>query len=382
MVRIASYNVENLFSRPKALDPTDWSKGKPILKAFGKVNELLAKPVYSANDKTKIKELFVELDLYYINNQNAVRRKRVQDPDWAWFRKNHGKFDKEPKDKTKDVEIIASGRKDWIGWVSLAKEAVNEINTRMTAKVIEDVYADIIGIVEAEDRPSLCRFNDEMLGGLYSHVMLIDGNDKRGIDVGIMTGEGFDINCIKSNVDTVDATGIIFSRDCPQYTVFTPNGTELHLLINHFKSKSGGGDKKRQRQAAEVRKIVDDLVSQGKHVVVMGDLNEGPGKNQNFSENLKSLYDSNSPLVECFTLPGFNIGNREGTYSSCSLSNRFDYIFISKSLLNKCQGGGVFRKGLWCSLKTASEQWEVYPDITKESEQASDHGAVFIDLNI
>jgi hypothetical protein len=46
-------------------------------------------------------------------------------------------------------------------------------------------YADILGVVEAETRPSLDRFNQERIPEpfTYEHVMLIDGNDTRGIDV-------------------------------------------------------------------------------------------------------------------------------------------------------------------------------------------------------
>jgi hypothetical protein len=57
------------------------------------------------------------------------------------------------------VEIVADGRGDWIGWVQLAKEAVDETATRMTARVIRDIGADILGLVEVEDRPALLRFN-------------------------------------------------------------------------------------------------------------------------------------------------------------------------------------------------------------------------------
>jgi hypothetical protein len=37
--------------------------------------------------------------------------------------------------------------------------------------------------------------------GLYRHVMLVDGNDDRGIDVGIMTKPGFEIGDIRSHVE-------------------------------------------------------------------------------------------------------------------------------------------------------------------------------------
>ncbi|MGR3310655.1 MAG: endonuclease/exonuclease/phosphatase family protein [Candidatus Brocadiales bacterium] len=382
MVRIASFNVENLFARLKAFNTTNWSLGRPALNAYREVNALLSNAAYSAADKQRIRDLFVELDIYSVNNTKAIRRKRTQSPRWAWLRNNHGKFDSQPRDTTQSVEIVANGRADWIGWVELAKEPTDETSTRMTARVIQDVGADIIGIVEAEDGPSLLRFNDEMLGGLYSNVMLIEGNDQRGIDVGIMTGNSYEIKSIRSNVNTVDAVGTVFSRDCPQYKVRTPGGREVHILVNHFKSQSGGGGSKRRRQAAEVRRIVDGLVAQHQHVVVLGDFNEGPSAPGSQAKNLINLFDNNSPLVDCYTLPNFQVGNRPGTYDSCGLRNRLDYILISQSLRPRFTGGGVFREGLWGTRVNRPTNWATYPDMMQSSEQASDHAVVFVDLNI
>lgn len=107
------------------------------------------------------------------------------------MRKNRGGFDRQPEDPAQDIEITASGRDSWIGWLELAKEATDETSTRMTAQVIEDVDAEVIAVIEAEDRPSLLRFNRELMDDKYRHIMLIDGNDERGIDVGIMTKSGF-----------------------------------------------------------------------------------------------------------------------------------------------------------------------------------------------
>lgn len=382
MVKIASFNVENLFARPKAFNATNLSVGKPVLDAYRDVNALIKQPAYSANDKKEIRDLLVKLDIYTVNSSGAIRRKEAISPRWAWLRKNRGTFDREPQDTSQNVEIIANGRADWIGWIELAKEPTNEIGTRTTARVIQEVDAHIIGIVEAEDRPSLVRFNTELLGGRYGHVMLVDGNDERGIDVAIMTRAGFNIESIYSNVDRADAVGTVFTRDCPQYEVRTPNGTVLHVLVNHFKSQSGGGGDKRKRQANAVRSIVDSLVQQGKHVVVMGDLNEGPPAVGSQAPNLAALFDNNSPLVDCYSLPGFDVGNRPGTFDSCGLRNRLDYIFISKSLQPSFIGGAIFRKGLWGGRVTRPTDWETYPEITTSVEQASDHAAVFIELNI
>ena len=330
-----------------------------------------------------MRDLLLALDIYTQNSQGAIRRKYSKSPRWAWLRKNRGKFDREPADKSQNIQIVADGRSDWIGWVELSKEPTNETGTWLTAQVIKDVDADIIGIVEAEDRPSLVRFNKELLGGLYHHVMLVDGNDERGIDVGIMTKDGFEIESIRSNVDLEDSVGIVFSRDCPQFEIRTPGGSTIHVLVNHFKSKSGGrGGPKRLRQATAVRSIVDSLVAQGKHVFVLGDFNEGPSAPGTQAANLMPLFNNNSPLLDCYAQPNFQVGAREGTWDSCGIGNRFDYILYSESLGQQFLGGSVFRKGLWGSRKTRPTDWVTYPEMEKSSEQASDHALVSIDLNI
>jgi endonuclease/exonuclease/phosphatase family metal-dependent hydrolase len=384
MVKIASYNVENLYERPNALDTTDWSIGQPILDAYKEVNTLFENNIYSTSDKKKMLDLLVKLDIYTKNDVGVIRRKNSISPRWAWLRKNRGKFDSEPKDKNLDVRIIADGRNDWIGWVELAKSPTDEICTRLTAQVIKDVNADIIGIVEAEDRPSLVMLNKELLGKIYEHVMLIDGNDERGIDVGIMTKKDFTIESIQSNVDKKDATGLIFSRDCPQYTIRTPNGTIVHILVNHLKSQSGGqGDTKRIRQAKAIREIADKLIDQNQHVIVMGDFNEGPKVAGQCAPNLAPLYDNNSRLVDCYSLNQFQTGSRPGTFDSCGLSNRFDYIMISKSLVQSFKGGSIFRNGLWGSSRVnRPTDWVTYPQMTNSTQQASDHALVYIELDI
>lgn len=382
MIRIASYNVENLFARPKAFDGTDWTIGEPILAAYREVNSLFQNAAYSAADLTRMRELLVTLDIYSVNSNGAIRRKRSSNPRWAWLRKNRGRFDREPRDNTRNVEIIATGRDDWIGWVELAKEPTNEMSTRLTARVISDINAEIIGVVEAEDRPSLVRFNKEMLNDQYDHIMLIDGNDERGIDVGLMTQAGFPIRRIRSNVDRDDNIGEIFSRDCPQYEVRTSSGELIHVLVNHFKSQSGGGGPKRLRQATAVREIADELTTAGHHVVVLGDLNEGPPNENVHVANFGPLYENQSPLIDCYSLPDFDTGPRPGTFDSCGVRNRLDYIFISQSLENAFHAGGIFRSGLWGTRQTRPTNWITYPDMTRSEEQASDHAALFIDLDL
>lgn len=188
------------------------------------------------------------------------------------------------------------------------------------------------------------------------------------------------IRGICSNVDNTDAQGLIFSRDCAQYEIETPSGATVHVLVNHFKSQSGGGAARRLRQATEVRRIVDGLTSAGQHVVVLGDPNEGLAAGTSTPANLSPLFDPAGPLVDCYELPGFDVGPRPGTFNSCGLRNRLDYILLSHDLAPTFVSGGVFRQGLWGSRQTRPTDWETYPAITRSSEQASDHGAVFVNL--
>ena len=379
MIRVASYNVENLFARPKAFS-TGVPFNEPAVDAFHEVSQLIAQTVYSNNDKNRIIQLLLQLEIYRTDQHGIIRRKWSANPRWAWLRKNRGSFDVERQ--ATGIEIVATGRNDWIGWVELAVEPTNELSVRMTAKVIADVQPNILAIVEAEDRPSLVRFNHELLSDQFEHVMLLDGNDTRGIDVGLMTTTNFPIGPIRSNVDATDNTGIIFSRDCPEYQVTTPNGNQVYVLVNHLKSQSGGGGQKRQRQADEIRRIVDRHVSQGHHVVVLGDLNEGPPNTNSTVQNFNSLYANNSPLIDVYSLPIFNQGGRPGTFDSCGIRNRLDYIFISQSLSNLVTGGTIFRQGLWGSRKSRPTNWATYPEMQRSEDQASDHALVYIDLNL
>jgi hypothetical protein len=55
------------------------------------------------------------------------------------------------------VAARASRWGDWIGWLGLKREAVNEDATRNTARVVGDMAADVFALIEVEDRPALQR---------------------------------------------------------------------------------------------------------------------------------------------------------------------------------------------------------------------------------
>lgn len=60
MIRIASFNVENLLRRAKAMNGDTFAEGRPILAAHREVNELFMEPNYTPAIKQRIKDLLLD----------------------------------------------------------------------------------------------------------------------------------------------------------------------------------------------------------------------------------------------------------------------------------------------------------------------------------
>src|SRR5437764_2120734 len=199
-MRIASFNVENMFRRAVALNLATWKDGKVILEQFARANSLLQEPVYTPGIKAAIIDALEKLDL-----------KKSSESPFVILRENHGHLLKRPKGKP--MQVIADGRSDFIGWVELKTEAVDEVATRMTAKVIHEMNADVLAVIEAEDRIALTRFNDQLLNPIhatYDGIMLIDGNDDLLIDVGLFTRNHSVIESMVSYVNDIKSDWRIF----------------------------------------------------------------------------------------------------------------------------------------------------------------------------
>jgi endonuclease/exonuclease/phosphatase family metal-dependent hydrolase len=369
--RLASFNVENMFDRPKAMSRDGANQAPELLAAHARVNQLIAREVYHEATKVEILEQLKILGLL-----------RSDSGTYAVLRKIRGRF--LTRRQSGETLVAASGRASWVGWVELTTEPVSELSSRHTAMVIRDVGAQVLGVVEAESRELLAAFSDSMLaavgGSPYEQVLLIDGNDDRGIDVGVLTRDGHIITDIRTHIYETDAEGEIFSRDCAVYHVQTPDGHQLVVLANHLKSKGYGspgdpiGAKKRARQAARIAQIYTSLVDAGvEYVAVTGDLNDDPA-----SDALKPLLAGTS-LRDISEHPAFEWGPRRGTFQGGNESDKIDYVLLSPALFAKATGGGVFRKGVWRGPRTKNK-WDMYDTITGDVHAASDHAAIYADI--
>lgn len=371
-MRLAAFNVENMFERAKAMNLETWAQGKGVLEDFKRLNQLIQEPQYSAQIKSNLLEIMKRHKGLLTGGES----------EYVQLRDIRGDFIKRPKNEP--AEIVANGRGDWIGWFELKTEPVKETATENTARIIGLLDAQVLCVVEAEDRILLKRFNEDVLPKVqvdpFNHVMLIDGNDDRGIDVGIVTKEEYKIVRMLSHVDDRDQKGVIFSRDCAEYEIKTAQGNTLLLLLNHFKSKGYGkpaeSAAKRFRQASRVRAIYEERINAGyEYVAVVGDLNETPNE-----QPMDPLLRDGSTLMDIMAHPKFRSDGRPGTHGNGAASAKLDYILMSPKLSAKVAKGGIERRGVW-----GGKNGTLFPHldtIRTTVDAASDHAALWVELNI
>ena len=245
-----------------------------------------------------------------------------------------------------------------------------------TGRVIAETQADILITIEAESRPTLKRFNEQVLEAefqfQYAHFMVIDGNDDRGIDVGIMSR--FPIVEIRSHVSDLNSNGDpVFSRDCPEYDVLLPGNKRLAILPNHLKSKRNGDDetsqKRRRLQAETAHTIAKNAQQRTPFVVVAGDLNDTPD-----SSPLSSLFTEGfRDVMEHADYPK----TRPGTYLTGLKGQKIDYLILSQALWPKLNTTGIERRGSY-----HPNLWDAFDTVTKAEEAASDHHLVWAELDL
>lgn len=236
--------------------------------------------------------------------------------------------------------------------------------------------------MEVEDRPGLLKFHDSVLRPIldvtgrapYGYALVVDGNDSRGIDVGILSR--FPITDIATRVFDKPGAPPIFSRDCCEYFVDVPGiPGRLIVMVNHFTSKGSDpkGTGRRVHQARRVSQVVDERLSQGfTHLVVCGDLNDAPG-----SGSLQPLLGNASlqDAVLRFANAIYPTAKRLGTYATGK--QQIDCILMSPELQQAARGAGIERRGHY-----APRSFPSFDSVKSARDAASDHHCVWLDLAI
>lgn len=106
-MRLATYNVQNLFRRAKVLNLNTTAAAKAVLDDVQRLNELIGKAAYSSQDKEDIKALLMKHD---VENED-VRPFFIQQVRGKLYSQKAGT----PLGKTDIRRSRRAGRGDWDG---------------------------------------------------------------------------------------------------------------------------------------------------------------------------------------------------------------------------------------------------------------------------
>lgn len=277
-----------------------------------------------------------------------------------------------------DTFVEEGGHINMLGWSIDEFGPISKSARKATAKVITENDADIVALQEVENLFALLSFNQKWLKNRYPYAMVIDGNDPRQIDVGILSKYPLgNLRTHRFDPEPSPQTKRTFSRDCLEVEIGVAPHKTVTVLVNHFKSKIGGGESKREKQATRVGEILKDRFGSGLGglFVVAGDLNDhydAPELQPLLGlKGIENVVQTRLPANDQWT----------HYYKKTKAAEQLDYLLISKDLSarNPAVQPYIERRGLGTDIHYY--EGVRFSQVTGK-EGASDHCAVFITLDI
>ena len=151
-----------------------------------------------------------------------------------------------------------------------------------TGNVLAAINADVVVLQEVEHVGVLQDLVELELDGAYPYVTVIDGNDPRGIDVGVLSKVPLEqVVTHRDDSFTVEGTAspaYHYARDALEVHI-TFNGRPIVLFGVHFKAKENDDPAKRLAEAQHTRVLADAITAAapGTGILILGDFNDTPG---------------------------------------------------------------------------------------------------------
>jgi len=228
------------------------------------------------------------------------------------------------------------------------------------ARVISDIGFDtsknspaIIGVSEVENREVLEDvINDPLLLQKDYGIVHFHSPDARGIDVALLYQKKLFVPLYTSShelkIYNDNTRKQVYTRD--QLLVSGKlEGEMIHLLVNHWPSRSGGEARSRPKRVAAAKlskHLVDSLQVKDPYakIFIMGDFNDDP-TNSSIKDVMKAQKDRSKVGLKGIYNPMetfFKMGLGSNAYrDSWSL---FDQIMVTKPLLEKDYSSFMFYK--------------------------------------
>lgn len=224
-------------------------------------------------------------------------------------------------------------------------------------------------------------------------IVHFDSPDKRGIDVALLYQKKHFKPTSYINVpliiyDQSDKTKRIYTRDQLLVTGML-DGEEMHFIVNHWPSRSGGEKKSSPNREAAGRlnrRIVDSLykINPNAKIITMGDLNDGP-LNNSVKVELQAKAKKEETKQFGMYNPMEEMSNKGiGTLAYRDAWDLFDQMILSEPLIRKDYTSyrfwkaGVYNKPF---LTQTTGQYKGYPLRNSNGQVGfSDHFPVYLYL--
>ncbi len=258
----------------------------------------------------------------------------------------------------------------------------NPQDTVRIATRIAEIDVDVLAVQEVEDIGTLRRFVIDNLGSLYPHVVLVEGNDPRLIDVALLSKLPLGaVTSWQRAVHPSDPTTPVFGRDLLEVEILNPSRTRrLFTVFNtHLKSHflSPGETEKdandrRERQANIAKTIIESRTRPNSAYVLTGDMNDPPDSaalaplvvsSLNLVNGLANPVETrpapadNPPPVSPAWTHRFKPSGQPANYEL------FDHVWLSPALSAKQVGAFIDRR-------------------TRLTGDGSDHDPAWVELNV
>ena len=367
-MKIASINIQNLFHRDKSLIRS--SLNKCLTDWTGELDALMQNRSKTERDTERIRELSFLLGF-----------ERTELHAYGILRKRNGGL--YLKECSFSQEERASEQNHWRGWMPLLTLPISTEAIRNKARLIAEADPDILIVQEIEDRAALDLFNQTYLTEFgirpFDQVLVLEGNDDRGMAMGIMTKNGYRLEMVKSHTTEKDRDGgPLFESDCQEYLIMTPD-VKLVRVISVQGSKEE--ESKRKRQAEYVAAIYESKIADGEeHVLICGTLNDA-----SYSDALSPLI-RDTDLRDISKYPNFNVDMDEGKDASYFRMGAYqkgvnirqkDYLLLSPELFTSLKESGLNRRAMWPERRA---RWPLYPSVKKREQAASQHPLLWATL--
>lgn len=257
----------------------------------------------------------------------------------------------------------------------------------ITANAIKALNADTIALQEAENLDVLERFRNEFLGGFreFPHMMLVDGNDPRFIDVAILSRHPIvHVRSFQHLKASPQSRSFVFSRDCLEADIDF-GGMTITLYVNHFKSMIGGRANTRPKRLMQVQ-AVKNLVTQRfgssspglKPFIVLGDFNDYIEDGDEAASGLPELVQWEQ--VENVVTRLDPDEQWTHYFAGGNEYRQLDYILISTMLKPRVTSVEIERRGM--PKRATRFTGARFRGVGQDNPKASDHCPVVVELDV